>query len=249
MNFQDHNIFSNNLYDNLFYLRKKQLKENTATASSGQMSNKEIERRQNALNVVMKSRENEGFFTSAARAFGMNPRPESEEVGTAQAVLNSPEGSLPQGKLEREQGPVAPAPSLGQQTPQLNTSRPAGASPGLNLTAPKPAPTSFREASPVGGSKGAGVPVAQQPKSLSFTDPDTGKQIGGQNNQPLELESGGGLSLPKIMNLAQQSGINPMGQIGSAGGLSPNTMPLQNRNVGYTNQANVSGFRASRGFV
>jgi hypothetical protein len=51
------------------------------------------------------------------------------------------------------------------------------------------------------------------------------------------------------MQLAQQSGINPMGQINSSGGLSPNTIPLQNRNVGYTNQANISGFRASRGFV
>jgi hypothetical protein len=252
MNFQDHNIFSNNLYDNLFYLRKKQLKENTATASSGQMSNKETEEleriKQKGLN-------------SALEIFTME---------------------------------------------------------GLGLTTPKPAPSSYKEAPPVGDSKGFGVPVAQQPKSLSFTDPDTGKQIGGQNNQPLELESGGGLSLPKIksdssyynklsstiqsgninnqgmnykpgfsseqnnqpqqmttaeknaeiaernrkrsgmqadqmlskgMNLAQQSGINPMGQIGSAGGLSPNTMPLQNRNVGYTNQANVSGFRASRGFV
>lgn len=331
--FKDYNNLGFNLYDNAYILRNKNLKEAIQSDMSS-MSRQEINRRLSALNTVSKSREKEGFMTSLSRAFGMNPRPDSEEVGKAQAVLNSPEGSLPTGKLESEQTNQAPAPQLNNPTnptsnTQLNQRNISNAAQNLQTNSPQSMPARnvpqtsaplSNEASPLGsGGKSLGVPTAPVAKTLDkgFIDPDTGKQIGGQQFEPMEYKFGGGMGLPtktqssgayaqqlsstiqsmgqslnqgsgyrpgmsnapqqqqslsdknqeiaernrkrsgmqpdqllsKGMQLAQQSGINPMGQLGSAGGLNPGAAYLQNRGVGYMNQANISGFRNTRGFV
>lgn len=336
--FKDYNNLSFNLYDNAYILRNKNLKE-AIQSNMSSMTRQELDRRLSAYDTVAKSREKEGFMTSLSRAFGMNPRPESDEVGTAQRVINSPEGSLPSGKLENEQGTQAPAPQLNRPSnpapapntdTQLNQKNISNAaqnmqSGGLQSMPARNSPSSMplsNEASPLGsGGKSLGTPTAPLTKTLDkgFIDPDTGKQIGGQQFEPMEYKFGGGLGLPtktqssgayaqqlsstiqsmgqsvnqnqgsgyspgfsnapqqqqslsdrnqeiaernrkrsgmgvdqmlnKGMQLAQQSGINPMGQIGSAGGLSPGAMFMQNRGLGYMNQANVSGFRSSRGFV
>lgn len=333
--FKDYNNLSSNFYDNAYILRNKNLKEAIQSDMSS-MSRQEIDRRSSASNTVSKSREKEGFMTSLSRAFGMNPRPESQEVGVAQAVLNSPQGSLPTGKLESEQTNQAPTPQSNKPTnpapapnTQLNQRNISNAAQNLQTNSPQsiparnvpptPAPLS-NEASSVGsGGKSLGVPTAPVTKTLDkgFVDPDTGKQIGGQQFEPMEYQFGGGMGLPtktqssgvyaqqlsstiqsmgqslnqgsgyrpgmsnapqqqkslsdrnqdiaernrkrsgmgadqmlnKGMQLAQQSGINPMGQIGSSGGLNPGAMYMQNRGVGYMNQANISGFRNTRGFV
>lgn len=324
--FKDYNNLSSNLHDNAYILRNKNLKE-AMQSNTSSMTRQEMDRRLSSLNTVAKSREKEGFFTSLSRAFGMNPRPESDEVGTAQRVLNSPEGSLPSGKLENETSKQAPQPQLNQpntntQLNQRNISNTAQnmqsgkpqSMPARNVP-PTQAPLS-NEASSVGsGGSSLGVPRTQIAKTLDkgFIDPDTGKQIGGQQFEPMEYQFGGGSALPtkikgsntfasqlsstissmgqslnqnqgigyrpgfsnpqqekepsninrsnrsspntpndilsKGMEIARQSGINPMGQIGSPGGINPGAMFMQNRNVGYMNQANVSGFRTSRGFV
>ena len=242
MNFQDHNIFSNNLYDNLFYLRKKQLKENIGGTLTGLRTNPQRPvQGPTTKNSMLPSDPSpvSGNFGLQGQGGGI--------IGPNASGSNKPD--LSRGFTDPDTGKQIG----GQQFKPMEYEFGGG----MGLPSKIKGDSSYfnQLSSTIQSGSGQNQGMNYRP---GFTNAPTNQQqepttdqknaeIAERNRKRSGIQAD--QMLTKGMQLAQQSGINPMGQINSSGGLSPNTIPLQNKNVGYTNQANISGFRASRGFV